>query len=114
MSQYCIDAEALPLPLFQRIHCSHALPLGFGEPAQAVASVKKSLLIWSVYALATAGPELAMGPLSLVTLVTFSKCPIAWVMCPEGAPAEMSLLFPTTAGRGARRGNAGMVCGFPR
>ena len=58
--------------------------------------------------LAIDGPAFAMGPLSLVTLVTFSKWPIAWVMCPDGACAATSLPLPTTAGRGPCRGIDGM------
>src|SRR3954470_23382844 len=107
-----MDAELELVPVFQKIHCSQPWQPAFGDPAQAVLPVKKSLLIWSVYVLAIAGPAFAMGPLSLVMLVTFSKCPIAWVMCPDGAPAAMSLLFPTTAGRGPRRGGAGMFGAF--
>src|SRR5260221_8644738 len=115
MSQYCMEAalkaETPVAPgVFQKIHCSQGVQPAAGVPGQ-VPVLGWSLLICSVYVLAIAGPAFAMGPLSLVTL-TFSKCPIAWVMCPDGACAETSLPFPTTAGRGPCRGIAGMFGAF--
>src|SRR4029077_15744159 len=68
----------------------------------------KFVLICSVYALGIEGPEFPIGPLSLVTLTMFSKCPIAWEMNPDGAPAAISLAFPTTKGRAPRRGTIGI------
>src|SRR5579862_1073335 len=56
------------------------------------------------------GPELPIGPLSLVTSVTVSKEPIAVEMNPVGAWAEMSLLLPTTRGRAPLFGGIGR-CG---
>src|SRR5690349_10661441 len=95
------------------MNCSQPMqPAAFGDPAQAVLPVKKSLLIWSVYVSAIDAPAFAMRPVSPVTLVTFSKWPIVWVMCPDGACADTSLLFPTTAGRGPCRGPAGMFGAF--
>jgi hypothetical protein len=57
--------------------------------------------------LATDGPELAIGPLSLVTPETVSKEPVAEDMKPNGALAETSLLLPTVWGRGPRLGGCG-------
>src|SRR4051812_7580692 len=53
------------------------------------------------------GPELPIGPLSLVTLTTLSNEPIAVEMNPLGTRAAMSSPLPITRGRGPRRGGWG-------
>src|SRR5690242_9836064 len=111
MSQYCIDAVLVVPGVFQKIHCSQGVQPAAGVPGQ-VPVLGWSLLICRVYVLAIDAPAFAMGPLSLVTLVTFSKRPIAWEICPDGACAETSLPFPTTAGRGPCRGIEGMFGAF--
>src|SRR5438874_1197090 len=98
------DPELLSLKC---TNCSQPRQFAFGDPEQA-ALVKVLVLICSEYALLTGVPELPMRPVSLVTLLMFSKCPIAWVMVPDGAPAEMSSPLPTTNGRSPRRGIIGM------
>src|SRR5690242_7658267 len=99
MIQYWMYAapELVP-PSSSKTNCSQPWQPAFGDPAQTAVPPKKFVLIWSVYALAIDGPAFAIGPLSLVTLTMFSKWPMAWEMCPDGACAEMSLLLPTTLG----------------
>src|SRR5690349_956479 len=94
-------------PSFSKTNCCQPKHAGLGEPAQAVL-LKKLVLSWSVYALATAGPVLPIGPLSLVTpVVPMSKEPIAVDMNPVGTWGATSLPLPTINGRGPRRGGCG-------
>ncbi len=58
--------------------------------------------------MATAAPALPIGLLTLVTLVSASKEPVADEMNPVGACAEISLVLPTTSGKGPCRGVIGM------
>src|SRR4051794_25244240 len=99
VSQYWM--KILPVePVFSNTNCCQPRQMaGFPAPLQTVLA-KKSVLSWSVYAFATEGPELPIGPDSLVTPVTLSNEPKAVLMNPEGAWAAMSLPAPTTSGRG--------------
>src|SRR6266567_4761425 len=82
ISQYWMNTKC-ELGSLTYTNCSHALQLGLGLPEQTPPE-NWLVLIWSVYASLMLGPELAMGPDSVIPGLTLGIVPSTALIVPAG------------------------------